>query len=138
MKKKLNYILLIDDNASDNRYHKIVLEELDVAERVVSFIDGFEAIQSLMGEGVLPDLIFLDINMPKMNGWEFLEKYKQLGFGNQNPVVSMLTTSENPADLKRAEEIKEVKAFIVKPLSEVRFNEIIELHFPKNPLKDEE
>jgi CheY-like chemotaxis protein len=134
MQHKLNCIMLIDDSAADNRYHKMVLEGMNIANRVEVANDCLEAIQFLETKNQdLPDLIFLDLNMPKMNGWEFLDTYKQLGIGtNSKPIVTILTTSENPADQKRANDIDEVKGFFVKPLSEDSLNEIIERYFSEN------
>ena len=79
LKKKLNCILLIDDDSDDNEYHEIILRKLAITEKIDIAINGVEAIKYLKTKDrVPPELIFLDINMPKMNGWEFLEEYKNI------------------------------------------------------------
>lgn len=131
MRKKLNCILLIDDNDADNHYHQIIIEQMNITESVQIAEDGLEALAFLKKENqVAPELIFLDINMPKMNGWEFLDEYKNLDAQQKAEIVIvMLTTSANPDDIKRAETIAEVNGFKVKPLTEEMLNEILEKHF---------
>ena len=123
--------MLIDDNEADNYFHNLIIEEAGIAEKIEIAINGEEAINYLTREGqVPPDLIFLDINMPKMNGWEFLEEYNRLKIKKKgNIVIVMLTTSLNPEDRKRAEQYKDVSRFEVKPLNEKNILEIIEKHF---------
>jgi CheY-like chemotaxis protein len=122
MKKKLNCILLIDDNKPTNFLHELVIKNRACAEKVVSVESGQEALDFLTkkvdGSYEQPDLIFLDINMPGMNGWEFLEKYKQLNTNQQGKViVVMLTTSINPDDMEKAKEIENISDFMRKPLT---------------------
>src|SRR5690349_10546394 len=102
MKKKLNCVMLIDDNEDDNFFHKIVLKETGIAEYIKVAESGFEALDFLKQENKIPELIFLDINMPKMNGWEFLEEYRKLNDEQKaRVIIIMLTTSLNPADRKK-------------------------------------
>ena len=136
MKEKLNTILLIDDNEADNYLHKMVIEELGCAKQVEVVYDGEEAIQYLTQEknGVIPipDIIFLDINMPKMNGWEFLEAYEQLVAEEQRcqALVLMLTTSLNPDDYQLADQNENIKAFMNKPLTVDQLLVIMKKNFP--------
>ena len=131
MKKKLNCILLVDDNTDDNIFHQIILKKMDIVNRIDIVLNGLEALVYLKKENQMPpELILLDINMPKMNGWEFLEQYKHLNARQKARVVIMiLTTSANPDDLKKAKEIKEVTGFETKPLSEEIMTEILNKHF---------
>ncbi|MCD6068526.1 MAG: Two-component response regulator [Bacteroidetes bacterium] len=131
MGKKLNRVLLIDDDESTNFLHKIVLEDnveiknIEVAETVT---EAFEILERSKGaDKTEPDLIFLDLNMPGMNGWDFLEKYKGL---HKNSLIFILTTSANPDDKKKAEKIKEVSGFRNKPLTGEMVQEIILEYFP--------
>ena len=131
MKKKLRCIMLIDDNTADNQFHEIIIRELDAAERVVVSLNGEEGITYLKQDGQIPpELIFLDINMPRMNGWEFLEAYKDLAPAQKAKVVIvMLTTSGNPEDRARAAHFSEVTGFETKPLTEEMLTAILREHF---------
>ncbi|MEO5571554.1 MAG: response regulator [Bacteroidia bacterium] len=131
MKKKLDCILLIDDDYEDNMFHKIIINEMDMCHRIDTVENGIEAITYLKKENQKPpELIFLDINMPKMNGWEFLEQYKHLDATQKSKIVIMiLTTSANPDDIKKAKEIQDLIGFETKPLSKEVLTEILNRHF---------
>ena len=128
----LRSVMLIDDNEDDNFFHKIVLTEEGITDNVIVAESGFEALQYLSSGKEIPELIFLDINMPKMNGWEFLEEYETLEIPDKTSVVIiMLTTSLNPADKEKAAKIKTVHGFETKPLSKQILNTVIEKFFPE-------
>jgi CheY-like chemotaxis protein len=131
LKKKLNCILLIDDDPDDNFFHQVIIKQMNIVDRIDVANDGVEALEYLRSETTPPELIFLDINMPRMNGWEFLAEYKQL-YAEQKAkaIVIFLTTSANPEDLKRARQIEEVSGFETKPLSAESLTEILQEHFP--------
>src|SRR5690606_32947414 len=105
MRKKLNCILLVDDDPDDNFYHQIIINEMNIVNNIDIARNGIEALEYLKTEDQLPpDLIFLDLNMPKMNGWEFLEQYKHLGIGQKARVlIVILTTSANPEHIIMAQ-----------------------------------
>ena len=132
MKKKLNCILLVDDDPDDNFYHQIIINEMNIVNHIDIVINGIEAIAYLKKENQIPpEIIFLDLNMPKMNGWEFLEQYKHLGIAQKAKVlIVILTTSANPDHIKRAKEIQEVTGFETKPLTKELMLEILQQHFP--------
>lgn len=131
---KLGTIVLIDDDFSTNRYHEIILNHADAAEKIIKFEYAKDALVYLTseenGKYPQPEIIFLDINMPKMNGWKFLEEYKKLdNKQTAEIVITMLTSSLNHDDKERALAIKEVSEYICKPLTQERVNEIIEKYF---------
>ena len=134
MKKKLNFILLVDDDVEDNYFHQIVINEMNITERIEVALNGVEALNFLKKENQThPDLIFLDINMPKMNGWEFLQAYKEFKADQKaEVVVVMLSTSINPSDKERAEQFPDIIGFNSKPLTEEIISEILERYFPDN------
>lgn len=132
MSKKINCIMLIDDNPDDNFFHERVIRKRGAANVVVTMESATEALDYLKKEKdskeAHPDLIFLDINMPGMNGWEFLHEYKQLEPEQQSKVVVvMLTTSKNPDDKAKAE--GRISEFKSKPLTGEMLDEIMEKYF---------
>jgi len=133
MREKLQCILLVDDDTEDNEFHKMVIEEMNITERIEIALNGLEALNFLKEENqTAPDIIFLDVNMPKMNGWEFLEEYHKLTREQKAKVVIiMLTTSQNPADNKRAEQFPDIAGFNSKPLTEEMMNKILARYFPE-------
>jgi CheY-like chemotaxis protein len=133
MNTKLKCILLVDDDDDDNYFHKIVIDEMNIADHVEVVFNGIEALEYLKAENQpIPDLVFLDINMPKMNGWEFLEAHKLLKESQKAKlIVVMLTTSSNPEDKKRAEAYGDVTDFNSKPLTKEMLTIILERYFPK-------
>ncbi|MEO6722127.1 MAG: response regulator [Ferruginibacter sp.] len=134
MHKKANCIMLIDDNNDDNFYHERIIRKNDSADTVITKQSGIEALEYLkkrnQQETAHPDLIFLDINMPGMNGWEFLAEYNKLDKEFQSKIVIvMLTTSENPDDRAKAKAFNLLSDFKTKPLTKEMLNEIIEEYF---------
>tara|TARA_R110001592_G_scaffold6045_16_gene32866 strand:- start:8107 stop:8535 length:429 start_codon:yes stop_codon:yes gene_type:complete len=133
--KKLKHVLLIDDCKATNYIHKLVIEKYGFAETITEFMNGSEAIDYLSAisrrRDTAPELIFLDLNMPVLNGWEFLEQYTLLPVEHQaGAVVVMLTTSLNPDDEARAAAIAGVKAFASKPLTLEKIDEILAEFYP--------
>ena len=134
MNKKLNCVLLIDDDYPTNFFHKIVINEADCTRKILAFQSAIEALEYLKtneeNPDLLPDLIFLDINMPAMNGWEFLTEYGKLKISNSPRVILvMLTTSINPEERKSADQIKEISGFISKPLSKEIMEDVVRKYF---------
>lgn len=137
MKEKLNCVMLIDDDRATNFLHEIVLEKADCAKTIKSLQSAEEALVYLKtkvnGKNPQPELIFLDINMPRMNGWEFLDEYHKLeDYEKGGVVVVMLTTSLNPSDSEKAKEIVDVKQFLNKPLTIESVNHILQTFFPNH------
>lgn len=134
MKDKLNEILLVDDNIDCNFFLKKLLDENEVANQIAIAYDGEAALDFLTqpanGQHHNPSLIFLDINMPRMNGWEFLEDYENLPAERKAQMhVIMLTSSINPDDEKRALANPNVEGFYQKFLDKPHLDEILNRFF---------
>lgn len=136
MKRKLNCILLIDDDEPTNFLNKMLIEDTGIAHEVHVTQSAREALDYLSGKSnavgppPTPELIFLDINMPAMDGWEFLEQYDLLSPEQKSAIiVVMLTTSFNPEDESKARSISTVSSFLNKPLTEELIHSIVEKHF---------
>jgi CheY-like chemotaxis protein len=131
MKSKLNSVLLIDDDEPTNFYTQLIVEESGCTGHVKVAQGGQEALDYLSNHSQNgPDLIFLDINMPAMDGWEFLDNYKKLHKDRHGKViVVMLTTSLNPDDRQKANDMPEISGFESKPLTEEKLNKILKEHF---------
>ena len=134
MGKKVNCILLVDDNEHDNFFHERVIKANGAANYVVAKQSGKEALEFLRGKEqhpeMHPDLIFLDINMPGMNGWDFLEEYTGLDASlKSRVVVVMLTTSEDPEAFRKAKTFGILSDFKTKPLTRQMLDEVLEKYF---------
>ena len=131
--KQLDCVLLVDDDEITNFVHESLITDLGIAKEVLIAKNGQEAIQAIEQQSSrglqCPNLVFLDINMPVMNGFEFLEAYQRLNDSlRQSLIIVMLTTSLNPKDIERTKDTG-VADFLNKPLSEEKVREVLAKHF---------
>jgi CheY-like chemotaxis protein len=117
---KYNKVFLVDDNPMDNMVNSQLISNSGFAANPVVFEGGNETLEALRNAdpGDLPELIFLDIRMPGMDGFQFLQEFEKLG----SPVtdkckIILLSTSDTFQDLNRANKSKFVKRFLNKPLT---------------------
>ena len=131
MNIKLNCIMLVDDSPDDNFFHEREIKKANLANIVITKGSAKKALEYLTSnEKPRSDLIFLDINMPGMNGWEFLEEYSRLDNKLQGDVIIiMLTTSDNLDDVARAKKWDIVSDYITKPLTRAMMKEIADKYF---------
>jgi len=125
-------VCLIDD---DNIYQytaRVILESTGLAKKIHSFYNGSEAITYFRDEKnlrpeILPDVIFVDINMPVMNGWEFLEEYQKLYATLPKPiVVYVVSSSVDSSDMQKSRSYKAVSDYLVKPVNRSKYQELME------------
>ncbi|MBC7487469.1 MAG: response regulator [Cytophagaceae bacterium] len=133
-KKKLPCILLVDDDEVTNFLNQRVIEYYKITEHVEVKLNGKEALDFLtnkdQADHSLPSLILLDINMPVMDGWEFMEAYNQDERNQKKKInIVMLSTSNNPEDIQRAANLPHVIAFKTKPLTSEMLEEIVTNYF---------
>lgn len=139
MNKKLNCILVIDDDEPTNFFTRIILEEASCCNHIKTVQSGQEALDYMAQSEKpgadpdlfpSPDLIFLDINMPAMNGWEFLDEYRKLSIAPQHKIIMvMLTTSLFPEDKAKAGRSPEISGFENKPLTLDKLDRILKTYF---------
>jgi len=134
MLRPIHCILLIDDDPDDNYLHKLVIEEsglCDVVNVVETGIKGLAYLsQTNQPDYIHPDLILLDINMPGLNGFEFLEQYGQLEKSLRNSLIFlMLTTPLRSADNKRLPPLDEIKGGLPKPLTRSALQQLADTYF---------
>ena len=131
-------IFLVDDDYTTNFLNAKLLQRLDAAEQIFTAFNGREALELLRAHcqpptPSCPALIFLDINMPVMDGFEFLEAYQHLPpVQQQGQVIVMLTTSVSPRDLERVRPLP-VAGFLSKPLTAEKVAQVLADHFPARP-----
>lgn len=123
-------ILMVDDDEGDALMTKEALEEAKFANNFYVVNDGLEALEFMQKEGRFtdvpsPDLVLLDINMPRMNGHEVLTWMRQQKDYRLTPVV-VLTTSSSQADILKSYE-EHANCFITKPVDLEQFNNVVKV-----------
>jgi len=115
---RYDVVMLIDDNELDNFVNKKLIENEHFANQVLVQPSGISALDYLKRNAGLPDIIFLDIMMPGMDGFGFLDEFDKLNDEvKKKSKIVMLSTSESFKDLNRANRNKYVYKFLNKPLN---------------------
>jgi CheY-like chemotaxis protein len=136
--KKLKNIVLVDDDSISNTMNEMVIKEMGVAEEVVTCKNGQEALQFVeksfahhSKEGDRPadttNLILLDLNMPGMDGFEFLEEFSKLKKADREstPIVIILSSSSHEQDVEKAINYK-ISGYLTKPLTQAKIKAIVD------------
>lgn len=133
---KIGTVLLIDDDEINNLICMKIIRKNDFAKNVETCLGAKQALNylhdTLTGENEkpLPDLIFLDINMPAMNGWDFLEQYEKIPELNRKEIILvMLSSSMYVDDINRAKTYDSVSDYITKPLTAAHLQQIQDKFF---------
>lgn len=127
--KKIEIACIIDDDQIYVFGTRKIMQVTKFCESVMIFHNGKEALDVLKpliinGEK-LPQIILLDLNMPVMDGWEFLDEFTQFP-AKQKIVIYIVTSSIDPADVKRARQYDAINNYIVKPITVDKLAEILE------------
>jgi CheY-like chemotaxis protein len=132
--KKLNSILLIDDDKATNFICKMLFTKAGVANQIDIVLNGKQAIEYLKNNDTInqrPMLVFLDLNMPVMDGWEFAEEFEKLDAKQKSEIVIIIHTSSlNPDDKERGEKIASISGFENKILTMEGLKRIMNQFFP--------
>ena len=132
--EKLDKVVLIDDDEVANFIYGKVIANAEISQDITTFqsaSDGLDYInRCIEGKEKLPQIIFLDINMPVMNGWDFLNEYKKVPTHIRNQInIFMLSSSLYQEDIDKAKSFKEVNDYITKPLTKEKLLEIQHQYF---------
>lgn len=125
----VHHILLVDDEDDCNFVTKLVLKKAGYKGRLTTFTSADEAIDYLRADGDKPDLMFVDINMPKHTGFDLLEMCEKEGLlPNGCTSVVMFSSSNRPADLEKALSFRSVIGYIEKALTVDSFERVVRDH----------
>ena len=123
MHRKVSNVWFIDDDEVNNMLSERMIKKHFPGTNATSFLFAKDALDLLNKKNEeMPEAIFLDINMPEMDGWDFLEVFEKLNF---TIPIYMLTSSIDPKDEEKAHQFHTVKDFISKPLDAERIKKII-------------
>ena len=127
MSKNYYSVMLIDDNEIDNLINQKMIEAANIADHIyihtgarsaIEFLRNIEGLEADV-QKILPEVIFLDIDMPLMDGFQFLDEFEKLSESSKNHCkIVMLTSSINPQDVNKSQKYSYVKKYINKPLSQ--------------------
>ncbi|NRT15649.1 CheY-like chemotaxis protein [Flavobacterium sp. 28A] len=120
-------ILLVDDDHIANFVNSKMILKNGICDSVASKICGREALSYLYDDNNVPSLIILDVNMPQMTGFDFLDQYYSYGFNKNNTSIMMLSSSFLEQDKTTAKKYDKVVQFLTKPLNEQTLQEIATL-----------
>ena len=130
MSKPLIICIIDDDDVYQFTITKAI-QKNSIVKKILVFSDGKEGIDFLIDNVAnvedIPDIIFLDINMPIMDGWQFLEQYVKLKPRvGKKVTIYMISSSVDPIDVKRAKAMSEISDYLIKPIKSEQVKEIIE------------
>jgi CheY-like chemotaxis protein len=123
-------IFLVDDDHIYQFTAKKTLESMGLSGQVSTFSNGEAAIDFIRSHisdpAALPDIIFLDINMPVMDGWQFIEEYQKLQPAKKIALY-MVSSSVDESDMQRSKDYKVIDDYIIKPVGRSRFEQLLSL-----------
>jgi CheY-like chemotaxis protein len=130
--RKIRTVCVIDDNKMDGWIVERSIKRLAPETEVLLFTDARQALQYLVHTNRQPDVILLDLFMPDMSGWQFLEEYLKV-FPDSYPAVDLFifTSSIDQNDKKRARSIHQVRDYLSKPLTKLDLLDKIKIGTPE-------
>ncbi|GAC1383734.1 MAG: response regulator [Hymenobacter sp.] len=132
--QKLTCALLVDDDQTTNYLNQLLLKRLAITDKLLVALNGQEALDLLQihcreATDECPVLILLDVKMPVMDGFAFLEAYDRLPLPQKGAIIIvMLTTSLHPQDVQRVERLN-IAGYLTKPLTEGKINDVLKGYF---------
>ncbi|MBF9141908.1 response regulator [Hymenobacter properus] len=135
--QKLTCVLLVDDDQTTNYLNQLLINRLEITDKLLIALNGQEAldlVQAHCHEATpdCPALILLDVKMPVMDGFQFLEAYDKLPLPEKAAIIIvMLTTSLHPQDVDRVRRLN-IGGFLNKPLTKEKLNDVLKNHFNRH------
>jgi two-component system, chemotaxis family, chemotaxis protein CheY len=129
--KRPPVVALVDDDKIFQLTASKTIRALDLTDQILQFQNGEDALQFLSDNSEntdsLPDYIFLDINMPLVDGWMFLQDFAEIKQNLQKQIsIYMVSSSIDPRDVNRARTIQDVTDYVVKPVTKEKFIELLQ------------
>jgi CheY-like chemotaxis protein len=122
-------ILLVDDDSIANFLIEKIVESTGLAKNIFKALNGKEALEYFYQNNELPEVVLLDLNMPVMNGFEFLKAFQSLELKEkENVLIIMVTSSGNPSDIEQARALG-IRYYLTKPISAEMIRSIIMKEF---------
>lgn len=129
MLTKKTYVV-VDDDKINNMVCESVIKKVNPDNEIRSFLRPDEALEYLNDSAnATPDILILDINMPEMDGWQFLKEYQPV---SKKPFIFILSSSSNQEDFESSKIFSQIQGYIVKPFSKDKFTYIME-NLPEHP-----
>lgn len=130
MNTKVPIVALVDDDKIFQLTASKTIKALQLSDNILQFENGEDALKYLidnaLNSSVLPDYIFLDINMPFVDGWMFMQDYAELKHELKKEIsIFMVSSSIDPRDIHRARNIPDVQEYVVKPLTKEKFIQLL-------------
>ena len=127
---KVNTVCIIDDDLIYQVTSKKMIQHVNATNNILIFSNGQEAfhflLQTVTDTDALPDIIFLDVNMPYMDAWEFLEAYETIKTKLVKEItIYVISSSVSEKDIERAKKIPVVKDYYIKPITIAQYSEIL-------------
>lgn len=128
--KKIELLALVDDDDTFVFITKKIIEKTNHVKEIKVFHNGLEAItylkENLNADYKLPEVIFLDLSMPIMDGWQFLDEFTTLETPKTSKIIIYICSSSiSHHDIMKAKKMSAVSDFIIKPVTKDKFTEII-------------
>jgi len=127
-----HYVCLIDDDKIYQFTARKIVEATGLAKNILSFFNGKEAIDFFLENQTkeldqLPNVVFLDINMPIMNGWQFLDAYYKLSTKLHKAItIYLVSSSVDDTDIQKSKQYTTVKDYIIKPINRIKYQQLLE------------
>lgn len=128
-------IAIIDDDPISQFLCRKLIEKISPSHQLQVYANGLVAYEFFKTHahhpGTLPELILLDINMPAMNGWQFLDALRSLQVPAYKPSIYIISSSLDDADHQKAKNFEELRGFLNKPLSQQQMRAVIDRSEPR-------